>query len=60
MAWCEADGGGYLFGLAHVAGGMPRAKTAAKAEGSLALLPADFIRTNRNSWNHTHRTEGSV
>ena len=62
MAWCEANGVEYLFGLARtarlqarIAEEMLHAEARAAAAGDAARLFADFLWTTRSSWSRARR-----
>jgi Transposase DDE domain group 1 len=62
MAWCEANGVDYIFGLARntrLVAEIADELAAAKAESSITALPArrfkDFVWTTRKSWSRERR-----
>jgi hypothetical protein len=62
MAWCEANGVDYIFGLARntrLVAEVADELAAAKAESSITALPArrfkDFVWTTRKSWSRERR-----
>jgi Transposase DDE domain group 1 len=62
MAWCEASGVDYVFGLARnerlgaaIAAEMAEAESAARQTGAAARRFADFAWTTRKSWSRERR-----
>jgi hypothetical protein len=62
MAWCEANGVDYLFGLARnarlqarIAGEMAQAEAESRASGQPTRVFADFLWTTRKSWSQRRR-----
>jgi Transposase DDE domain group 1 len=67
MAWCEANGVHYLFGLARnarlngeLAGAMQQAKAAFAASGQAARVFHDFHYQTRESWSCARRVVGKA
>jgi hypothetical protein len=67
MAWCEANGADYLFGLARndrlmaeIAGELAAAEAEHRETGEPARRFADFMYTTRNSWSRRRRVVGKA
>ena len=67
MAWCEANGADYLFGLARddrltaeIAGELAEAEAEHRKTGKPARRFADFMWTTRKSWSRRRRVVGKA
>jgi hypothetical protein len=67
MAWCEANGVDYLFGLARnvrleaeIAGDLAEAAVDSQASGQAARRFKDFLWTTRDSWSRRRRVVGKA
>jgi hypothetical protein len=67
MAWCEANGVDYLFGLARnarleaeIAGELAEAAAESAASGQAARRFKDFMWTTRDSWSQRRRVVGKA
>ena len=67
MAWCEANGVQYLFGLqrnerlvAQLAGGLARAEARSRRSGKPARSFKEFMYRTRRSWSRSRRVIGKA
>src|SRR5512147_799800 len=67
MAWCEANGVDYVFGLARnerlenrIAHALDDARQAGQATGNPARVFRDFLWSTRNSWSRRRRVIGKA